>query len=519
MVKTPKLSHILTIIFISFFILSIIKAFNIMNSTPFHDFDEAHRAENAKRMKEYGSLFIPLTGSPYDRVEDLKIPVRENPYLHLYYHLERPPLIYDLMIVSTSLFGNSEFAYRLPSFLLGIGIIGIFIFFAKRQKNGNIFALAIGLSVLISSKDLWLSSQSAQMDTGITFFLFLSLMTLIYKHYFLSGIFFGLSTLSKLQPAVIFVFPILYLLISKKLTIKNLLIFIVGACLIFLPWVLYLILKFGFKDVFYIIPGFALTSASIIDINHEAPFFWYARWWWESFRPGWTLFLVFFIYDLVKLNFSWEKKTILSYIIFGFLAFSMPINKLWWYILPLIPAVAYYSFLSVKDYLIKNPQKINNLSVSLILASLPMFLQVSNTLSMIYGVILTVSCFLIIRAKESIINRRFISQRHLLILAITVSLMSFYLYFPQIVPYHWNTKPVAQYYKSLPGQKCLFIGDMPTEAVLFYSNVGEVLPLQVKNHTPVFLNCEQNFLISPDRYKEGEEIFRQGKIRLYKLPK
>lgn len=497
-----------------------------MIGTPFHDFDEAHRAENAKKMKEYGSFFVPLTGSPHDRVQHLKIPLRENPNLNLYYHLERPPLIYDLMIVSTTIFGNDEWAYRLPSFLFGIGIIATFLYVVKKENKKNIFALTVGLVALITSKDLWLSSQSAHMDTGITFFLFLSLMTLltfcdkrkIFLIY-LSGIFFGLALLSKLQPAIIFLFPTIFLLLIKKLYIKDLIKFVGGLGLVFFPWVLYLIAKFGIQDVVLVMPGFAITSASIIDINHAAPFFWYVRWFWESFRPGWSLFLAFLFYDLVSLNFSWKKLTLLSYIILGLLAFSIPINKLWWYVLPIIPATVYYIFLSAKDYLAKNPDKLNNLSVILILASLPMFVQVSNTLGMIYGIILTIGCFLVIRAKESIIDRRFISQKQLFILGVLVSLISFYLYFPKIIPYHKNTKPVAQYFKNLPGQKCLFIGDMPTEAALFYSNVGEVLPIQVKTHTPVFSKCDQNFLITPDDYKDGELVFQKGNIRLYKLAK
>lgn len=517
----------LPILFLIFFLalfLFIITSSAQMREIPFHDFDEAHRAENAKRMKEYGSYFVPLTGSPHDRVEHLKIPLRENPLLHLYYHPERPPLIYDLMIISTTVFGSSEWAYRLPSFLFGLAILAAYLFFAKKEKEKNIFALSVGFLALITSKDLWLAAQYAHMDTGITFFLFLSLMTLIAfcergKTFliYLAGIFFGLALLSKLQPAIIFIFPILFLLFIKKLSLKNLMKFIAGFALIFFPWVLYLVYRFGVQDVIFIMSGFALTSASVIDINHKAPIFWYIRWFWESFRPGWSLFLALLLYDLVNFQISWKKLTLLSYIISGLLAFSIPQNKLWWYVTPLIPAICFYLFLSAKDYLAKNPNKLNNLSVILILASLPMFLQVSNTLSMIYGIILTTGCFLIIRAEESILNRRFISQKRLLILAILVSLVSFYLYFPKIVPYHKNTKVVAQYFKDLPGQKCLWLGDMPAEAVLFYSNVGEVPPIQVKTHTPVFSRCDNNYLITPDEYKDGELVFQKGNIRLYKL--
>jgi len=315
----------ITIIFLIFFAIFVYLSFQTMFSVPFYDFDEAHRAENAKRMKEYGSYLVPITGSPFDRVESLRVPLRENRDLHLYYHLERPPLVYDLMILSTSIFGSFEWAFRLPSFLLGIGIFGVFLFFARKMKNS--FATATGLLVLFTSQDLWLSSQYAQMDTGIALFLFLALLSLIAfcnskKNFliYLSGIFFGLALLSKLQPVVIFIFPLLFLLITKRLEFRNLLKFALGAALIFLPWVFYLIAKFGIGEVLDIMPGFALSSASIIDIHHQAPVFWYIRWWWSSLRPGWILFLALLVYELSSGSLDWKKKTLLFYI-FGALIF------------------------------------------------------------------------------------------------------------------------------------------------------------------------------------------------------
>lgn len=496
-----------------------------MASVPFYDFDEAHRAENAKRMKEYQSFFVPLTGSSFDRVEHLKIPLKENPDLHLYYHLERPPLIYDLMILSTAFFGQSEWAYRLPSFLLGMSIFLVFLFFAGKESNSSTVAITTGLLTLFTSSDLWLSSQSAQMDTGITLFLFLSILTLILycsekKNFliFLSGIFLGLATLSKLQPAVIYIFPLIGLLLLKKLRIIDLFKFSLGFILIFLPWLIYLIIKFGLKDVVNIIPGFALTSASIIDVNHQAPIFWYLRWWWEAFRPGWTMFLAFFILDFINRNFSWKKLCLLSYIFGGLLAFSIPANKLWWYVLPLIPVVSFYIFISVKDYL-ERGNKIINLSFAIIVVSLPAFVRVSNKIAMAYGIAVTIVVFLILIDKLSIKINLGIIKKNIFSISVALSLIFFLLQFPKIIPYHRSTKEVAEYYKNLPGKKCLWLGDMPGEAVLFYSNAGEVPPIQTKDHSAIFTNCDNNYFITPDRYGKDDIVFRRGNIRLYEIPK
>lgn len=510
-------------IFVVAFVVGVTSSLQTMVQVPFHDFDEAHRAENVKRMKEYKSFLVPLTGSSFDRIERLKIPFKDNPDFYLYYHLERPPLVYLLMVASTTILGNDEWAYRLPSFLLGMTIFAVFLFFAKKENKSNIFAIALGLLVLFTSSDLWLSSQQAQMDTGITLFLFLSLLSLIYYcslrgafWLFLSGIFLGLSVLSKLQPAVIFIFPVLGLLILKKLNLKELLKFIGGFLLIFLPWLFYLSFRFGIKDTFSIMSSFAFSSASIIDIHHEAPIFWYARWWWESFRPGWTIFISFVFFDLISNKLDWKKITILIYIFGGFLAFSIPTNKLWWYVLPLLPAVSYYTFLSVKDYLEK-PHRIINLSFAIIVASLPLFLRTSNTLTLIYGIAATFVTLLILMEKLTIrinLNGK-LNGKTLFYLSLVLSMIFFFMQFPKIIPYHWYTKSVVQYYKNLPGQKCLWLGDMPGEAVLFYSDAGEV-PLLNKD-SQIFSNCDNNYLITSERYKDGQLIFKQANIRLYKL--
>lgn len=515
---------VLKLIFIFFLTLFTYQSFKTMIDIPFYDFDEAHRAENAKRMKEYKSFFVPLTGSSQDRVEHLKIPFKQNHDFYIYYHLERPPLVYILMMISTSIFGEAEWAYRLPSFVMGMLIIVVFFIFARKETKKEIESVSVGILVLFASGCLWLSSQYAQMDTTITLFLFLSLLTLILYCSnkktilgFLSGIFFGLGLLSKLQPAVIFIFPVLYLFLAKKLRIAGLFLFLGGFLTIFLPWIIYLSLKFGLRDVFYILPGFAINSASIINIHHQAPVFWYLRWWWEMLRPGWTIFLALTFYEITSGLLDWKKKTLLSYIFGGLLIFSIPSNKVWWYVLPLVPAIAYFIFLSIKDYLQKNSNRIINISFALILASVPMFLKASNTQVLIYGFFISLIVYLILTDK---INLKINFTKHkkpLFYLSLIISMLFFYTHFPEIIPYHYNAKNVAQYYKNLPYPKCLWLGDMPGEAVLFYSEAGEVPLLNQGKGTQVFKNCVNNYLITPEKSKEGDLVYRRGNIRLYKF--
>lgn len=524
-----KFSHLVILILALFLGVFIFKSLNAMAITPLYDFDEAHRAENAKRMRQYGSL-IPLTGSAFDRVLDLKIPFKDNPDFYLYYHLERPGLIYWLMIISTQIFGDSEFAYRLPSFLLGLATMVVLIYFAKKflQKD-FLISLFVGLLVLLTSGDLWLSSQYAQLDTGLTVFLFLSLTCLIYycqvkkwPFLLLAGISLAMSILSKGQQAVIFLFPLIFLLLTKRLTIKEGGKLLLTTLLILLPWLILVHIKFGLINFVKIFSQFAIFSATAQYLHHQAPIFWYVRWFWESFRPGWVVFLALTFLDIVSRRLDWRKQTLLSYIFGGLLFYSLAVNKIWWYVLPLLPVVAFYIVLSVKDFLKQKKPALFRLSAVLILASLPIFLKSSSTTAVIYGVLITATAIVLLKNNwlDKILNEKW--QKWFFVLAIIFSLTVFYSQFPKIVPYHQHTKEVAQYFASLSGRKCLWILDMPVESALFYSSAGEIRPLNEGADLPT--NCH-NYLITPssdtDKIKKmapkNTLLLQKEEMKLYRL--
>lgn len=529
-------SKILSLIVIVFFGLFILKANQNMWEIPFHDFDEAHRAEKAKRMKEYLSFLVPLTGSPQDRSTDLslRIPVKENPQLFLYYHPERPPFVYWMMIMTTSLFGSSEWAYRLPSFFAGISIVLLLVLFIiKYEKNVNFYALFVGLISILTSSDLWLSSQYAQLDTTLTFFLFLSLASILFYirsrnqvYLVISGLSFALSVLSKGQAAVILFFPLFFLIFIKKLSFKEFMKFCLFASIILLPWFILLQIYFGFGKVAKIFLNFA-ASSSLIEFSHiEAPVFWYIRWWWDSLRPGWTLFLSLFTLDIIRRNLNLKRGVLLLYIFGGLVLFSLSPNKIWWYVLPLVPVIACYIYISAKDYL-KMSSGVINLSFIVILASLPIFLNSTNKVALLYGSSLTLISVIILLINTGILSKL---KEVLFIIGVFFSLMFFYNNFPKIIPFHYDTKAVATYYSTLPGEKCLWVKDMPSETALYYSNAGELLPLT--EGANLFPDCE-NFLMSPKdilndnsfyfyndkmlKLKEQKILFQKGNMRLVKL--
>lgn len=515
------------VIILLFLTIFIARSVDTMISRPFYEFDEAHRAENAKRMLEYGSFVVPLTGSSFDRIEHLKIPLKTNPDLNLYYHLERPPLVYDLMIISSLFLGNNEFAYRLPSFLLGLGSIVALIYFAKKiRPNYHPASLITAALALIASGDLWLSSQYAQLDTGITLFLFLGILCLVKfcidktsKFLFLGGLSFGLAILCKGQPAVILGAPLLFLILYKKLSIQELSKFLAGAMLVVFPWLGYLVLRFGVLDVLTIFSGFALSSASILYEQHKAPFFWYIRWWWETFRPGLTIFVGFVIYDLFHQKLTFIKSLLLIYVFGGLIMFSIPDNKIWWYVLPLIPAIALYLFVTIDDYLHQHTNdKIINLSLAIIASSLPIFYRESNVSVLLYGFIISAVCAMLLNSLFKF-GSKLSDQKTLIFfsLAVLFSLSMFNLQFPHIDAYHVNTKEVATYYKNLPDPKCLWVGDMPVESALFYSEAGVILSYPNALEQTVFGKCQNNYLMSPVEFQDKQLLIEENNIWLYRL--
>lgn len=519
-------------ILLFFFAIYAQQAIVTMKTVPFYEFDEAHRAEQAKRMREYKSYFIPLTGSQFDRISQLSIPFKDNSILNLYYHPERPFLVYLLMIISTSLLLPEEFAYRFPSFLFGICTLIAFFLFGFRRFSNNFFALIIGLTVIVRSRDLWLSSMYAQLDTGLTLFLFLSLVFIIKyceqrKSMFLcfSGLSFALAVLSKGQPAVIFAIPLLALFFLKKLTFRELRNFFLFSALLLVPWAILVSSKIGFEEFVRAFVGFAFASTSL-DVHHAASPFWYGRWWVDTFRLGLVLFMAFFIRDVFSKNLDWKKITIASYCIGGLLVFSLQANKIWWYVLPMIPAIALYVFFSTYDYLKIQKDRLINIAIVIGIGSLFTFFQRRNFETLVYGAIIIFFSFLILRGKFSFYSS--IPRYGIFILSIVLSLHLFNQRFPSIKPYYDGVKETGQYFSKLAGKKCLWGYDMPFESALFYSNAGEISPLNdATSRSRLFYDCDHNYLITPQqshdpalRYVANTKvIFQKNQILLLELGK
>ncbi|MDD5074199.1 MAG: glycosyltransferase family 39 protein [Candidatus Shapirobacteria bacterium] len=528
------------LILILFCFLFLFRAIGNITTIPFHDYDEAHRAEGARNMAQEGFFLSPLVGNPYGKSAKIAVSYSSDNTKTLFAQTGRPPLVFSLMAASFSVFGDYEWAYRLPSLILGLVVfdtIALAIYFLA-QKKPNLLVLAVALLAIITSYDWWLSAQMAHLDTAVSLFTALSVFLLILfaqnknKIFLvLTSLFLALAILSKGQPAVIFISPLIYLLLIKKITIKETLALLAVALIFLLPWIISFDKLLGpgawLKTYF----GKYVTSPSATKIGggdptQAAPIFWYLRWWFDTLRPGIFLFGAFFLFDLVKKRLFWQKIALLVYIFAGFGLFSYAKSKVWWYVLPILPAISLYLYLAITDYLKEKKTNLINLSLAILLASLPLFLFRSNTISLAYGLLTTILVFLTLKLpitgyllrvtrKKKLFSNLALSL--LLTLSFLVSLTFFHLHFPAPTPNHPETRAVGQYFQTLSYPKSLWVEeDFPYEAILYYSKVGQLDYLD--EDSVLDSNC-QNYLVA-DKNLEEENlslIFQAAPVRLYEM--
>jgi len=522
-------------VLVLFSFLFLFRAVGNMTTIPFHDYDEAHRAEGARNMAQEGFFLAPLVGSPHYQGSRLSLPYSLDQTKTLYAELSRPPLVFNLMAISSFLFGDFEWAYRLPSLLFGLSIfpgLALVIYFLAKKKP-NLIALGVALLVVITSYDWWLSSQMAHLDTAVSFFTALAVFGLILfaqnknkLFLILTSLSLALAILSKGQPAVVFLPPLIYLLIAKKIRPKEALALLTATLIFLLPWIISFDRQLGFGAWLRTYFGSYLASPSSTKIGggdptQSAPIFWYLRWWFDTLRPGVFLFGAFFLFDLVKKRLSWPKIVLLVYIFAGFGLFSYAKSKVWWYVLPVLPALSPYLYLAIADYLKEKKTNLVNLSLAILLASLPLFLFRTNTVSLAYGFTITALVFFVLNWKLGnwalIRNLKLEIRNLLLVLALVASLSLFYLRFPAPTPNHPETKAVGQFFQALPYPKCLLLEeDFPYEAILYYSRVGE---LDYLDEDSILGPDCQNYLIA-DKPLEEENlglVFQSGPVRLYEM--
>lgn len=87
--------------------------------------------------------------------------------LHGQNWFEKPPLYFWLAMGSVKVFGESEFAFRLPSLLASI-LCCFLVYCIIRELTGNRAAAALGFLVLLFSNSFFVFAREARLDSAVT---------------------------------------------------------------------------------------------------------------------------------------------------------------------------------------------------------------------------------------------------------------------------------------------------------------------------------------------------------------
>jgi 4-amino-4-deoxy-L-arabinose transferase-like glycosyltransferase len=186
----------------------------------------------------------------------------------------------------------------------------------------------------------------------------------------LSGMLFGLALLTKqLETLLIPLIIIVYFALTKKsarfLFTKRFGLFLGLALVVFMPWVLYMDLRFkSFWDYYFIYADFTRTLTTVE--GHVGNYFFYLNYLIKNDNMLW-LALLPFATGLCVVNAVVKHHKgdilILTWITVILAVFTVAQTKLYWYILPVIPAFA----IAIRAFLYQATKKIQFSTANLLL--------------------------------------------------------------------------------------------------------------------------------------------------------
>jgi 4-amino-4-deoxy-L-arabinose transferase-like glycosyltransferase len=229
--------------------------------------------------------------------------------------VQKPPLVYWTMLISTSIFGKNEFALRLPNALATAGWI-VATYLITRRLGGERFGVASAL-VLASMLGVWVFNHLVQPEPFLACFISLAIWSLVEarmttdrtdaRWYLLFWIFLALGTLSKglhgaLWPLGTVVLTALFVPSTRAwlrpvLSLRGVLIYL----LLVVPWYAYMTVRLpGFLSAHFINEqlGASLNTRYPADAKQLPVTQFYAQH--LLFWLPWTLLLPASIYSTVK---------------------------------------------------------------------------------------------------------------------------------------------------------------------------------------------------------------------------
>lgn len=294
---------------------------------------------------------------------------------------EKPPLYMWLMSVGILVGGFNSWAVRLPSAIFGLLTV-VLVFKAGSKLFSKTAGFFGGLALITTTQYLYYA-RASMLDVTATFFMsaglvlyFFSKTSKSFKPQLLAGICLGLAVMTKgvvglLPFGVIGLYELLLIVLKfEKFSfkiIRDLLSVFAVSMLVFLPWHVYMYVKFGNAFISNYIGYHVLDRALSAIEDKGRPIWWYLEVLKVSMRI-WFVPLVPALAAAIYSIFKKDKKLLFTLtwfvVILGF--FSVAKSKLVWYIIPVyVPAVILVGWFIDKTLLLvfAKFKKLNHLGV------------------------------------------------------------------------------------------------------------------------------------------------------------
>jgi 4-amino-4-deoxy-L-arabinose transferase-like glycosyltransferase len=246
---------------------------------------------------------------------------------------EKPPLLYWMIVAGRATHLSDEWAARLPVALLSIGFLIFFFVTMMREFSPR---AAIASATMLATMAGWLGfSFVAVTDLPMAATFWAAMLIAMFDtrrdQGYLAGALLGLSVLAKgLVPLALFV-PVFLIARGKRLTM------LAGCIVVGAPWYALVWMRNGRGALDELIWKHHFERFFSTSLQHVQPIWYYAPIVLAGLFPWTPMFGLLFrrkTYDDVRVRF------LIAWLIYAFVFFSLSVNKLPGYALPMLPALA-----------------------------------------------------------------------------------------------------------------------------------------------------------------------------------
>jgi 4-amino-4-deoxy-L-arabinose transferase-like glycosyltransferase len=309
-------------------LLALLPALTALHSRSFFSPDETSYAQVAREMVQSGDFVVPtIDGRPW---------------------LEKPPLMYWLLVIAFAIFGWGFPAAVVLNALLTAATALVIAAYVRRQRGPRAAVLSaaayLTMFLPIAAARTGLTDPALTLCTTVAIVLFLSMGTLAGVG---AGVLLGLGALAKGPVAPLVVLPAMLavsLVRRRRAEWARLAIAIVAGCAVALPWHLALAGRGLWHEFFAVFFGHQVLSRAVEAWGIGSPWWFYAPALWLAAFPWGTHLVLAFRDQRRRLAGSrWQDAGAAAEaaaVAVPLIAFSVATNKLPHYVLPILPWLA-----------------------------------------------------------------------------------------------------------------------------------------------------------------------------------